>query len=513
MVYKIGMICQRCGGGDFVKGGRTMGRERQRYKCKGCGRRTTNVQKQEAPESVEFQSRLPKSGRYVITAAQNATPIHKGFLASLRHYCARHKATLIVIPYRYRNPTSQWTSNNESHEWWAKEIAADLYDGRFELNSKITVLADIKVQPTASQPLMGLESITHGSSGILGHPKVQMRTIATPHNRLPKIMMSTGAVTMPNYTDTKAGKKGEFHHTFGAAVIEVQGKKFHLRQINALKNGSFIDLDTAADPHGCRKAPRALALVMGDTHVDFVDPDVIEATFNGPNSIVSVLRPQQLVWHDLLDFYSRNHHHRFDPITNTAIFKAGKGSVRDEVSRAVDFVARYTPKGCKSVIIASNHNEALSRWIRETDWKTDPENAEFYLATALAMVESAKLGDAGAECIDPLRYWADGKIAAKFLSRGESYSIRGVEFAMHGDRGPNGSRGSIKAFSRIGVRSTIGHTHSPGIEEGCHQTGTSTRLGLTYAKDGPSSWLNSHSVLYANGKRSHIHIIDGRWKL
>jgi hypothetical protein len=62
------------------------------------------------------------------------------------------------------------------------------------------------------------------------------------------------------------------------------------------------------------------------------------------------------------------------------------------------------------------------------------------------------------------------------------------------------------------VKTIIGHSHSPGIDGGCYQTGTSTPLRLDYNK-GPSSWLNCHCVLYANGKRSLLPIIDGEWRL
>lgn len=30
---------------------------------------------------------------------------------------------------------------------------------------------------------------------------------------------------------------------------------------------------------------------------------------------------------------------------------------------------------------------------------------------------------------------------------------------------------------------------------------------------GASSWLNTHCLLYANGKRSLINVIDGEWRL
>ena len=94
------------------------------------------------------------------------------------------------------------------------------------------------------------------------------------------------------------------------------------------------------------------------------------------------------------------------------------------------------------------------------------------------------------------------------LRTDESFTVKGVELGMHGHRGPNGARGTLKSFSSIGVKSVTGHSHTPGIEGGAYQTGTSTNLRLEYTQ-GPSSWLHSHVVIYANGKRSHINIIDG----
>lgn len=500
------MKCPKCGSTELRLSGKA-GSGRQRYWCV-CGHRTTNPH--QAPERLDFLTELPASARYVVTSAQNATPVFKPFLASLERYCARTGATLVIIPFRYRNPTSQWT---ESHEWWAPEIVKYLYDGRFDLNPHLTILADIKVQPTASSPLTRLEAVTGARSGIVGHPKLQMRTIATPQSKLPKIMLTTGAVTTRNYTDTKAGKTGEFHHSFGATVVEVDGDKFHTRQIGAVKDGSFIDLNIEATPKGCRKAPRAAGLIMGDTHVDFVDPDVVEATFNGPGSIVRALNPKALVWHDLLDFYSRNHHHKKDPFTQVAKHKSGFTNVRREIVRACDFVKSLTPRSCNSIIVPSNHIDALTRWLREVDWRDDLENADFYLETALAMVRSAKVDEHGASVMEPFTYWASKKLDAVFLRRDESHMIKDIEVGMHGDNGPNGSRGVLRSFSRIGVRSIIGHSHTPGIEEGCYQVGTSTRLKLEYSRGAPSSWLNTHCVIYANGKRSLINIIDGEWRI
>lgn len=505
------MHCPKCGHGDLRKDG-LAGSGRQRYGCKACGARTTNPEQTAATST--FSKKLPDARRYVITSAQNATPVHKAFLSSLLAYCKHVDAELVVIPFRYKNPTSFWSKSAQSVEWWDEALVPYLHHGRFNINANLVILADIKSQPTAVSPLSGLESITGQRSGVVGHPKVQLRTIPTPQSSLPKIMTTTGAVTRDDYSDTKTGKKGKFHHTFGAAVVEVQGDLFHLRQINATSDGTFIDLDIEATPDGCFEAPPIEALVMGDTHVDFVSADVVNATFLNDDAIVKVLKPKRLIWHDLLDFYSRNHHHCNDPFIAVAKQKSSMDDVGAEVWRACQFAQIHTPEGCESVFVPSNHTGALAKWLREADWRMDPSNAEFYLETALEMVRSATMTKTGADAIDPFGYWVKRhKVPAKVLVRGQSYRVKGVELGLHGDRGSNGSRGSVRGFSRIGTRSTIGHSHSPGIEEGCHQVGTSTQLVLEYNRGSPSSWLNTHEAIYANGKRSLINIIKGQWRL
>src|SRR5690606_23064581 len=170
---------------------------------------------------------------------------------------------------RYKNPTSEWTEAQQSAEVWATELTPYLYNGRKKLNDNITLLADIKTQPTAVSPLTGFEGLPHAESAILGHPRLQLVTIATPQSRMPKIMTTTGAITVPNYTDTRAGKRGAFDHVLGAALVEIESSKiFHLRQLNARRDGAFIDLATAYCPGGtAERSGPSLRLVRGDTHV------------------------------------------------------------------------------------------------------------------------------------------------------------------------------------------------------------------------------------------------------
>ena len=294
----------------------------------------------------------------------------------------------------------------------------------------------------------------------------------------------------------------------------MDGKIFHTRQINAMRDGSFCELAGGVRRYTGNKVtklPGVEALVMGDTHVDFIDPGVFEATF-GDAGMIKALKPKKLVWHDLLDFYSRSHHST--ALNDVAKAKAGRDNVREEIERAVNFIVDNTPKNTVSVVVASNHNDHLEKWINEGDWKEEGINAEAYLETALAIVRSTEIGPGGATWEDPFHWWID-KLAPgnKFtlLRRDKSEQAKGIEVSMHGDRGLNGARGSLLSLSKIGVKSIIGHSHTPGIREGCIQVGTSSVLRRDW-NSGPSSWMHTHAIVYPNGKRTLINMINGEWR-
>jgi hypothetical protein len=383
---------------------------------------------------------------------------------------------------------------------------------RSKINKNLVVLGDISTQPTAVSPLSGFESITHGESGILGHPKLQMTVIPTPHQRLPKIMTTTGACTVENYTDSKAGKKGEFHHVIGAVVVEVAGPTFHLRHLNARGDGAFCDLDMAYYPDGSVKAAGPYqGLVFGDAHPAFADPLVVRATF-GSKGLVERLNPKTLVFHDLLDSYAVNPHHFGNPFIAVAKQRWGKDNIAEEVQDTIEWLEHHVGTR-QAVVVPSNHDDMLQRWMKTNDWRLDPLNAEFYLETALHLVRGAKMKENGATTPDAFAFWLErrrSEYKIRALRRNESFTIAGIECSLHGHEGPNGARGTMKNLSKLGVKVISGHSHTPGIEAGHYRTGTMTHLSLEYT--GPiGSWLNAHVSIDPMGKR-HIHIcIDGRF--
>lgn len=476
--------------------------------------------------------------RIVFTAAQNATATHLGFWTALKALAKDVDADIAVIPLRYKNPTSVFTDSQKNAEYWLRDVARQelidengdqyyafeevderarkyLYEQRKKFNDNLVVVGDIKLQPTQVDPLTGMEGITHGESGIFGHTKLRMRCVATPQSRMPKILTTTGACTVPNYTDSKAGKKGEFHHVLGAVMVEIESrKKFHLHHINARSDGAFIYRRKAYMPDGTvQPAGRDKAIIFGDAHYRFADPAVVEATF-GKGGLVETHDPEVLVWHDLLDCYFGNPHHKDNPFIRKAKFDAGFHIAEDEVRETVAWLQKLGA-GRQNVIVASNHDDMFARWVIREDWKRlDAENIEFYLETALQMARSAKMSEIGAEYLDPFGYWVNRIVgndpSIRVLKKNEPYNIAGIVLDNHGDKGPNGTRGTIKNLSQIGAKIITGHGHSPAIQDGHTRVGTMTRLEAEYTS-GPGSWFNAHASIDAFDKR-HLHFcVDGKF--
>ena len=468
----------------------------------------------EGPPEV-FERELRPVQTFIVTAAQNNTDVHPAFWAALNRAAKHFDAELLVIPLRYRNPTAPKETDDEGRpigDYWAKAVRPYLWNTRLRLNKNLAVLGDIKIQPTAVEPLTGLEGFTGAESTIVGHTKLALRMVPTPGHKLPKLMTTTGACTRKNYSDTRAGKHGDFHHTLGACLVEIEGPYFWLRQLNANSRGEFTDLGTRFTPTTIKRAPRPAAVSFGDTHVRFRDKSVERATF-GPRGLVASLRPRRLVFHDLLDSYAWNPHHRGNPFNAIAKQRSGFGDMESEVNEAIAYARDMTPAWAKGFIVRSNHDDMLTRGIIANDWKTDPLNAEFYLRTALAMVRATKMGHGGTEYPDAFSYWVgQAKLKnVRCLGPREALVVAGVLLSLHGDDGPNGARGSLKNLRRIGAKVVIGHSHTPGISEGGMQTGTSSILDPEYV--GPvSSWAHAHAITHEDGKRQLVFIIDGRYK-
>ena len=457
---------------------------------------------------------------FVITCAQNATPLHKNFNKTCLKYCEIRNARYMIIPIRYRNPTSIWSAANRADEYWFTDLHPYLVTSDVQLCKGLRLIAEAKIQPTANAPLSGYDGLTGSDSAIFGHPKVQLKTVATPNKNMPKILTTSGACTEDNYTDSKAGHKGKFHHNISAIIVEVDDDKFHIRQVHGDEDGSFYDLEYLYTTTGRKTYGGIAGFVPGDIHAEFIDASVEGATFIGAQSIVGALNPEVMVLHDVEDFYRRNHHHKNNDIIAFGKHHFDRDNVEDGLQITADFITRITRPGMTNLIVPSNHDEAFDRWLNDCDPKLDPENSRLFHYMKLHQLSNVKKTPTGFITIPAFELWCNNPLDreglpknenTRFLKRDESYMIAGIEIGFHGDVGINGARGAISSFAKIGPKTVIGHSHSPGITEGAYQVGVSARRDLEYAV-GPSSWLHTHCIIYPNGSRALINVINGEWR-
>ena len=205
-----------------------------------------NFKEKVEKESEQFEAaKLKKYDKdkklFLITWAQNNTPVHNGLLTNMEAYAEHLGADIHVIAGRYKNPTSVWTNNQENNEFWDDKVVKYLDANRHDIHKYVSILSDVKIQPTAVDPMTGLQGLSGINSCIFGSPKVHMETIPVLVKQKPKMMLTTGSITKKNYTDSKSGKKGEFHHTFGFVIVEIKDEDtFFVRQVTADdKSGNF----------------------------------------------------------------------------------------------------------------------------------------------------------------------------------------------------------------------------------------------------------------------------------
>lgn len=446
--------------------------------------------------------------RFIITWAQNATKLHDKFFNNIKTYANFIDADIHIIAGRYKNPTSVWSNKQESDEWWDSQIQEYLDANRHNIHKYVSILSDVKIQPTAVNPMNGMQGLSGINSCVFGSPKVQMEMIPVLEGNKPKMMLTTGAVTLKNYTDSKAGKKGEFHHTFGFVVVEIKDNDtFFVRQVTADdKSGSFTDLIYRVENNEVSKINSIEGIVLGDLHCGHHDDIVLTQT----EKFMYHIKPKHVVLHDVFDGDSINHHTIKDPFVQYGKEVNGTNDLSIELDNMMKILKKF--KDFENVIIVrSNHDDFLDRWLKNEDWKKQPtfKNAPLYMELSSKLLKQhAKFNNNVKGVIPEL-------INENFpnfitLGRSSSYKIKGYECGLHGDIASNGTRGSIENFRKLNTKMIVGHMHSPGRKDGVMVVGTSTKLRVGYNL-GPSSWLQSHIIIHHDGRAQHINFINGQF--
>lgn len=448
--------------------------------------------------------------RFVFTTAQNNTYVHENFLLALKRFCTDKNAQLIVSTLTYNKSGFQNNTKENDNLWYDPALTDYISNDSCQVAKGLIFCGELDILPTAVTPLSGFENYAQEASGIIPHTKMQMQSLPRMKDTDPRFLYTTGAITLRNYIQRKSGQKAEFNHVFGALYVEIdeQGDWF-ARQLVANEAGVFHDLNNEYSKDGVKPVPVA-AITWGDIHIEKMDASVFEAAW-GDKSMLTELKPTWQFIHDLTDFTARNHHNIKDSFYMAEMHHRDKGNVERDLRRSGSFLQHITRFGNKAVVVDSNHDQALEKWLKEADIRTDPENAEFFhRASALVHKNIAAGKDFH---VYEWAVTAAGAIKSNtmFLREDDSFMVHGIEQGLHGHRGANGARGNPRGFRSIGRKVNIGHMHSAGIFDGVYVSGVSGSLDMGYNK-GPSSWSHSHIVTYNNGKRTIITMKRGKWR-
>lgn len=471
-----------------------MGKEARKKASDKSNFRPVNSKVVNPVEYTKAQKRKhnKKSQYILVTWAQNNTPVHNEFLKNIRAYQHLLNAEIHVILGRYKNPTSVFTDAGEEH--WDASILPYADANRHSLHKDLMLFSDIKIQPTASNPLSGMESMSGLQSSIFGHPRVHLKVIPALEGYTPKIIMTTGACTVENYTDSKAGKKGEFHHTLGFVIVEIKDNKvFYIRQVTATKDGSFSDLNHNVTDGWVKQISGVDAVILGDKHVGEMDKPLE----NVQRFMLDVLKPKHTIVHDLFSGHSISHHEEKDPIKKLKRISMGQNVLQDEIDDMITWIDSMSKYNI--VVVASNHDEWVDRWIASNDWKKDLVNSKTYMEISLMLMNLNSNKGAIAQIIDKHTF----KHKVTTLSRLDHFTINGWELASHGDKGGNGSRGGITQFKKLSTKMVVADSHTPAREDGVLYAGTSSLLRMGF-NVGASSWRHADVIIHKDKKAQHI---------
>jgi len=439
---------------------------------------------------------------------------NKKLISGFETYCETNDGELLFLTMNGMNTRDNGTVREEHnlHRYFDDYI----YDGtvlfpedrNIKLN-KNCFLADWIVPPQNMDPSTSRTRLVQtGQTTVYAHSKQRLRMVPSGPGRLPKMLVTTGAATHPNYNITNhKGDMAAKEHKYGAVVVEIIDKEnFNIRILPAFKNGKFVDLGYLYD---CDKKSKCKigveALVLGDIHKGDDDPKTMAANYE----MIEYFEPNRLFLHDLVNGHSVNPHERNNLLTRVREFENGRLNIEEELKAVNKELHNLSDlmQGREINVVFSNHDFFLERYLESGTYLDEPWNTKLALRLAHLAIEGYNPVEEG------IKMMGDIPSNINFLELNQGYRVRGYELGAHGHKGISGARGSIRSREEGFGKSITGHTHSPEIQRNTIIVGTSTKLDLPYTEGSMSKWLPANAVLYDNGLVQLIPIINGKWKM
>lgn len=447
--------------------------------------------------------------RFLCTVVQNNTKLHDKAWATLMRYIRDTGTKLLVAQCSYNKNGWQQVTVESEGLWYDSRVKPYVIEEQVKLADDLVFCAELDILPTAQYPLSSLYNYTGHNSAIIPHTKMQMQSLATMKDHPPKLMYSTGALTLRNYIQRKVGQIAEYHHIFGGILVEVDDAgDWFCRQINFNEDGSFTDLDEHWTSNGKVQADSPI-VNLADIHAEKLDMEA----WAGAMDMIRTLNANTVVCHDTLDFEPRNHHNKRDPLFVAQQHFWRNPRVADGVRHAAYVMHQIEEVLPDAIIlnIRSNHDEALLRWLKEGSTFTDPVNARYWHELNAALYRAVEEKNFDFDIYEYAMAHTGYELKnVLFVKEDQSVVFKGIEFGMHGHLGANGAKGHPRQFRQMGRRANTGHTHSAGIIDGVYTAGA-MNLDMLYNK-GLSSWSVSHILTHETGKRQIVTQRGRKWR-
>jgi len=446
--------------------------------------------------------------RIVVTSAVSNSKVNQKLLDTIKNYCKKNKAGLIVCAVTY-NPLRL----KEDQVVFDESIEEYLTRESFTISGRVKVLTKLNIRPTAKRPLTGVISLGSDHNTIVPHPRLHEETIASIDvTKDTKKIMTSGTITNPNYTITKIGGQAKFHHHFGFVVVEIDDdKRPFIRQVSCNEDGSFNDMGVFYSGDKTAKSD-VEAIVFGDIHEMFLSKVVKEKGFFGGDSILSTLKPKKVILHDVFDAFTISHHHENDIFRKYQISKLQKTLI-EELQSSAKFLSKLTKnESLKEVILVnSNHDNHLLQYVERQlrqGFKGSYKALKKTLELQLAVIEELDNIEYTHENQDPHLPDLFAKVMKKMVKKQkkltclktrQTRNVKGWEISFHGHVGLNGARTLGQLQNRLTQKTISAHSHSAKRIDGWCVVGTSSYLNRGYT-DGLSTWSHTHAIIYEDGK-------------
>lgn len=445
----------------------------------------------------------------LVTSAQNESVAHKKLLQGIEKYkeyietAFGYKVQIVVIPLRYRNPTTPVEDEKKKADmWWDKTIQPYLYYNELRFGDSV-IDAMARTVPTAKMPLSGHEPNANGQNYIIGSPRAHTRPMPRFKGERSYVLSTTCVATYRNYSKSKVGDIAKIHHTYGFTVVEKRkdGICYAPRIVKANDDGTFTDYKYHYNGEQIVEVNTCQAYIWGDIHHRELNKDKEAAS----RQLMFELSPNAIILHDVFDGSTVNPHEGLDLFIRKLKIRNGLHLIKEEVDACLSFLAEMDQAFVGDVyVVQSNHDDFLDRHINNYDWRKDLHNSEGYLEYALVQqsTDLRKHGNIFGCLIDRA---TAGKV--RYVKASEPLKVDGYQCGYHGDKGINGARGSLISFKRLNSKMIHGHGHTPEMIDGVTMVGVSCELWQYYNSAGLSSWNYADSIIHNSGK-NQLFIFD-----